>query len=159
MVLRPFTVLESLQSSITHVVSLNTCVVGDLIMSILQVRKLRPKECSNKAKEHIPLRPENYPWQSLETLKWQILLRESRHTKVSKTLLTCSHLLGGAGCQSPRGLMQGTLKLSENYLNPRGTESWIAIWLPLNMAMWKLGKGPASAEKSTFQTVQNWESL
>lgn len=58
-------------------------------------------------------------------------------------LPVCSHILGEGGQSPPKPLKGHPNAVKKKFPYPRGTESRVAIWLLLTMAMWKLWKGPA----------------
>ena len=62
-----------------------TCDVDDINMSILQARKLRPREFSYEGKERMPFYQVTCPRQSLMTLQYQTLLWRAGHTKMNGT--------------------------------------------------------------------------
>ena len=70
-----------------------SCDVDDIIMSIFQMQKLRPREFSYKGKEHMPFYQVTCLWQSLMTLQYQTLLWRAGHTKMNDT----AHMLISIG--------------------------------------------------------------
>lgn len=100
-----FDSLQSLQSYTYDIIK--TCAAGDVIISILQVRTLRPtgERAHTSSSGKLPMtKPRD--------CSAKLCSENSRYTK--KTLPTSSHLWG-AGCQSPPGPHAGHTKAVRKY--------------------------------------------